>query len=142
MRFLLWARFFAGCEGRFGGAGDDLAGGRKSRAVAGAIPGFFGIVPVNEASHVSAGGGDFVKLTVFVARAGEFLAVDFENLSFSAREGGGFFVVQDLQAVFDQIIRKVGIFFDEVPSGAEGFSADGKEVDPVVFFFRGRRRAP
>ena len=127
------ARFFDGCEGGFGGAGDDFAGGFESGAVAGAVPGFFGIVPVNEASEVGAGGGDFVEFSVFVARAGEFLAVDFQDFSLSAREGCGLFVVQDFQAVFDEIVGEVGVLFDEVPGGAEGFSADGKEVGPVIF---------
>src|ERR671910_396104 len=49
---------------------DDLAGGGEARAVAGAVPGALGGVPVHDAAEVRAARGQLVQRAVLVAIGG------------------------------------------------------------------------
>ena len=70
-------------EWSFGRPGDDAAIGAETRTVTRAIPGRFGGVPSNDATHVSTDRGSLLDRAGRIAIDGHFLAVELENFSFA-----------------------------------------------------------
>lgn len=70
-----------------GGAAQDAAVRMKSRAVARAIPGLLGVVPMHHTAEVRADRRDAMELSVGVPRAGDTLALFENDFSLASADG-------------------------------------------------------
>src|SRR5688572_25601222 len=74
------------CEVGIGRAVEDLAGGVEFRAVAGAVPGLAGAVPLHYAAEVRAGRRALVQRALGVAINGDLLQAAAHDRAFAERD--------------------------------------------------------